>query len=143
MLIVRVTLAPKFTLLVNVKLALATAGAVDEPKVKLPPIFIPPGYLPLKSLVAFAAIVPLLMVSVLLPNAFTPLKITVPSFKVNPPVYVDPVTANAPAPVFTKPVPAATDIGCVPKSKSILGATLIEATLPPVPSVPPAVTVTF
>ena len=84
---VRVTLLPKFTLLVNVKLVAAAAGAIAEPNVKLPPTFIPPGYLPARLAKPLtAAIVPPFILSVLLPKAFTPLRITVPSFRVKPPV---------------------------------------------------------
>jgi hypothetical protein len=68
----------------------------------------------------------------------TPFTITVPAFKVNPPVYAPPAVARVPSPVLIIPVPAAVDVACVPKSRRDPVPMFRVLTAPPVPKVPPA-----
>ena len=84
---------PRDTVLLVVIVAVALpfpegTPVVTAPMVKLPAIVMPPPYLSLKSLFEFAAMVPLLIVSVLVappPIALTPPTMIVPLLRVKPP----------------------------------------------------------
>ena len=134
--------APRFTdVVANVSAPLFTAS----PKVKSPPMVML-VYLPLRSRAAVAVdrIVPPLMVNVPpAPMAFTPPTATVPALIVKPPVKALPLRLQIPGPFLVKPVPAAVERAWPWKFNVFPLATVTEATVPPVPSVPPAVSVTL
>jgi len=142
--IVLVVEFPKEVLFVNINVAVPDAGDVEEPRVKSPPIVMPPVYLPVRSLLAVPAIIPPLMVNVPpAPIALFPPTAIIPSFRVTPPANVPPANCKVPVPFLMNPVPAAVEIACVLKLKFLPLATKIGATVPPVPKLPLAVKVTF
>ena len=90
--IVLVVLDPRDVALSNNSVAVDKAGELNDPKVKSPPIFIPPVNLPVNVRFAVPAIVPPFIVrEPPAPIALTPPAAIIPSFKVTPPANVEPV----------------------------------------------------
>ena len=87
MVMVLVADEPRAISLEKVKVAVPRAGAVEEPKVKFPPMVMPPENLPVKSRVAVPAMVPPLIFNApLFPIALTPPAANIPLLMVKPPV---------------------------------------------------------
>ena len=116
--------APRETLLAKERLAVLLARATivaSSPNCTLPPITLPPPNLVFAKLRdAVPATTPPFKVRTLValpPIASTPRAITVPALSVKPPEYAPPAVARTPVPFLIKPVPAAVDMACVPKSR--------------------------